>query len=161
MVQICFRVVCLAGLLLVGAPLSHAAEGDAAPPDRTCVWASGGVGVGSGGGAVGAALYYERRGTLIGVRTVAAGRVMGGSQFDVGVLYGYATRSPRGFTALAAGLAMVDYGDESTTIGIPLQFQAMWTPTSVVGLGVTLFGDINTEKSFGGWLLCLNIGKVR
>jgi len=53
--------------------------------------------------------------------------------------------------------------DRETRIGpgIALQADAVWTITGFLGLGVGLFGDLNTVGSFGGAVLTVNLGKVR
>ena len=52
------------------------------------------------------------------------------------------------------------------TIAIPIEAQLFWLPLDVkaidhIGIGFYGFGNINSEKSYWGVLLCLNLGKAR
>lgn len=105
------------------------------------------------------------------------------SLWEVGALYGKGVKSQRGFASIAAGVGVMG-GDEprtlmvsisangggtitpagprpSTSIGIPMEVQLFWTPTSFLGLGLYGFGNLNTEKSFAGALLAVQLGRLR
>lgn len=45
-----------------------------------------------------------------------------------------------------------------TSVGIPVQLQAMFDPTPVVGLGALLYANLNTQYTLWGILGCLQIG---
>jgi hypothetical protein len=97
---------------------------------------------------------------------------------DIAVLYGRHTRAREGaWGRVAAGPALVrakrpgeprgcsfffcSYDTkESTTVGLALQLDAVWTPVRTFGVGVTAFGNVNSEMSFGGVILSLHLGAV-
>jgi len=104
------------------------------------------------------------------------------SSWDLGVLYGIRTHNRGVFLGTASvGLAMVSqtrrgkylysesgwfadsYYEEknSTTVGIPFELQAILTPTSETGLGLTVFADVNPKSSFCGATLSLYFGQLR
>jgi len=107
--------------------------------------------------------------------------------WDVGVMYGRIAKSKYGFASVSAGLGLVggvkrgtylgdnlddDYGwfvikidryekDKFVTLGFPAEIQAFWTPLSKLGIGITLYGNLNPEKSFAGFLVSIQIGNLR
>jgi len=107
--------------------------------------------------------------------------------WDVGVMYGRSAKSKYGFVSVSAGLGLVGgvkrgtylgnnlddgYGwfvikidryekDNFVTLGFPAEIQAFWTPFSKLGIGITLYGNFNPEKSFAGLMLCIQIGNLR
>jgi hypothetical protein len=100
------------------------------------------------------------------------------SVWDLGVLYGRFAKTSDGFASVSAGVSYVggvrrgkflsssgwisNYEKLTfRTIGIPLEGQLFWTPTSFVGIGIYGFANMNLEKSFFGGLLCIQIGKIR
>jgi hypothetical protein len=141
----------------------------------------------AGGFASGASLSYHTGGNLFSIRyifaekTSASSSRFGGptpleSVWDLGVLYGICTKTASNFASLSAGLGLVGgvrrrkflgnnlFSDEYEgltfhTFGIPIEGQLFLTPSSFVGIGFIGFGNINKEKSFGGVLLCVRLGK--
>ena len=107
--------------------------------------------------------------------------------WDVGVMYGGIAKSKYGFASISAGLGLVggvkrgsylgsnfqgryawfaiiteQYKENNfLTLGIPAEIQAFWTPFSKVGIGFTLYGNLNLEKSFAGLLISIQIGDLR
>jgi hypothetical protein len=100
--------------------------------------------------------------------------------WDFGVLYGKVAKSHTGFISGSAGLSMVggvkrgnylgntggwfsDYYEniDILTFGFPLEAKLIWTPLNFLGVGLTGYANINLEKSYGGGLLCIIIGKLR
>ncbi len=107
--------------------------------------------------------------------------------WDAGVMYGGIAKSKYGFASISAGLGLVcgvkrgryidDNRDDSygwffikidqyekidfLTLGIPTEIQAFWTPFSKLGIGVTLYGNLNPEKPFAGLLVSIQIGDLR
>jgi hypothetical protein len=107
--------------------------------------------------------------------------------WDVGVMYGRIAKSKYGFASISAGLGLVNgvkrgrYIDDDfqgrygwfaividryekidfLTLGIPAEIQAFWTPFSKLGIGITLYGNFNPEKSFAGLLVSIQIGDLR
>lgn len=98
------------------------------------------------------------------------------SLWEAGVLYGKSAKSRRGLASIAAGVGAIG-GNEprlllcppcrpasprpSTTIGLPLEVQLFWTPTSILGLGLYFFGNLNAENSFVSALLAVQFGRLR
>ena len=82
---------------------------------------------------------------------------------DLGVMYGLSARSMYSFLSGSIGLAATWVKRESTvsTIGIPIEAQAFFIPWPVLGVGVKAYGNINPQKSIGGFLVCLNFGAFR
>lgn len=94
---------------------------------------------------------------------------------EVGAMYGLMGKNDFGYISGSAGLGLVDLqtpdiyinnvkvvsGHDSYTPGIPLEVQAFWTPFKYVGVGVIGYGDVNTQKSFGGALLALQFGLLK
>ncbi|MEZ5360086.1 MAG: hypothetical protein R3F48_14815 [Candidatus Zixiibacteriota bacterium] len=89
-------------------------------------------------------------------------------------MYGRCYRMKYGLFSLSAGLGLVTgtvrqenatsyidkYTDFGPNLGLPIQAQAIWRPTPVIGLGAKLFGNINSKNSYGGMHICLIIGKI-
>lgn len=113
-----------------------------------------------------------------------AGDNFSGSQGnrDVGILYGLIGKGDIGYLSGSVGVAYTqaekctsndsnsdDSGDffsscDSTTtntIGIPLEIQAFLTPFTHVGIGLIGFGNINSQSSFGGVMLALQLGTLK
>lgn len=114
--------------------------------------------------------------------------------WDVGVLIGRQARGKRGYTSLAAGLALVggmQRGERITTpprpcytldfwcvlgealtpekyekepfetVGIPIELEAGFTFTPVLGLTADVWANLNRTRSAGGFTLGLVVGKLR
>jgi hypothetical protein len=68
--------------------------------------------------------------------------------------------------SISAGLSCVGYNTitnyerQEITIGIPIEVQLFLT-AKVIGIGVYGFANVNFESSFMGFLICLQIGKLR
>jgi hypothetical protein len=100
------------------------------------------------------------------------------SVWDAAVLYGLRTSGDGGWVRGAVGAALVeveergdveecvfifcDYERErSRTVGLAAQADAVWAVARWLGLGVTVFGDLNSKMSFTGATLTLSLGGVR
>lgn len=107
--------------------------------------------------------------------------------WDVGVMYGGIAKSKYGFASISAGLGLVGgvkrgrylgYNRDDScgwffiridqyekidflTFGIPAEIQAFWTPFSKLGIGVTVYGNLNPEKPFAGLLVSIQVGDLR
>ncbi|OGU29615.1 MAG: hypothetical protein A2X67_11725 [Ignavibacteria bacterium GWA2_55_11] len=94
---------------------------------------------------------------------------------DIGLMYGRASKSSYGVASASAGLGLVHgsrcawdystgqnrYTDERFyTVGIPVEIQLSWTPTSFFGLGIIAFADLNLQQSFAGGLLSITFGSI-
>ena len=95
------------------------------------------------------------------------------SVWDIGILYGFARPRGKGSIIFSGGVSYVggmkyltdDYDNykeiDISTIGLPLEAQFVRSFSSGLGLSTTLFGNINSENSFGGVTLNLIFGKLR
>jgi hypothetical protein len=90
-------------------------------------------------------------------------------QGDVAGMYGRIYKGRWGSIAGAAGAAVTFIrtdrtggGEQtaSTTIGLPLQVQAVFTPFSFIGLGVSGTANINPVETFAGAFITLQIGRL-
>lgn len=80
--------------------------------------------------------------------------------WDIGALYGRALKGACGFVSLAAGIGLVGCSEDGVTshhAGLPLESQLFWTPASVIGFGLYGFANLNSQKSFAGALLCVQL----
>jgi hypothetical protein len=84
--------------------------------------------------------------------------------YEISGLYGTGIRSSLFFASASAGLGVVRLRKHNDAVqilpGIPLEAQAFITPLPVLGIGVTLFGNINGKSTYMGGLLCIRIGKL-
>jgi hypothetical protein len=102
---------------------------------------------------------------------------------DLGVLYGKRWSEPGlGFMSISGGVALV-YGIRRgepiaysgvwwffgtsyyekvpfTTVGLPIDMQFCLAPSQGVGLALDLFGNLNSERSYGAATISLIIGKL-
>lgn len=102
--------------------------------------------------------------------------------WDCGALYGRIAKASYGFASISCGISILGgvrrgrylsssgnwffatrYYDENNfiTIGIPVEGQLFWMPSSFFGIGLYGFANLNNEKSFAGALLCIQLGKLR
>lgn len=99
----------------------------------------------------------------------------GATVADVGFLYGYIYKRPRGYLSASAGLALVaaipptitvvgvgENTDRSTRyrVGLPVDIQAFWTPSRYFGLGLIGFADVNARYSNVGALVAIQLGRL-
>ena len=83
---------------------------------------------------------------------------------DFGLLGGIGTTGRVIHAYAALGFSWVDgYMNDRqfNVVGIPVEAGFAWTPLSWLGIGPTLFGNLNTRHSFGGVVLNVRLGKVR
>ena len=137
-------------------------------------WVHGGLGEDPAGVSGGISLSYQKGSSLFSIRGV------GNEEFkldlwgysgppervwDIGVLYGRITKASYGLASISGGVSIVGASEyEGITcyrIGFPVEGQLFWTPSSMVGIGIYGFANLNSEKSFIGALLCLQIGILR
>lgn len=151
---------------------------------KDLVFASGGLGGGSRGLARFASLTFIRGSTVFSVRASMMyefsifGPSPSESASDVGLLFGRALRKGRVASYAAAGIGYVHtvrrgrlisdppfFGREherieTRTIGIPVDLR-LTVNAKGVGIGLSLFGNVNREDSFAGAALTLQLGRVR
>ena len=144
-------------------------------------WFSAGVGLGNIGPSIGLSLNHLHNDRLFKVRFVREEEfvlnLFGSSPppesvWDIGLLYGFCRTKGKSSIMFSSGVSYVEgmrLGDDDTnykeisisTIGLPVEAQFMWPFSKCMGLGVTLFGNINSESIFGGITLNLIFGKLR
>ena len=102
------------------------------------------------------------------------------SVWDLGVLLGISLKSKYFMASLSGGIGAVggilrgefigrsgflfqhDKYEEIhfTTVGVPIEAQLFFTPLFFLGFGIYGAVNINPEKIFAEWLLCLQSGKL-
>jgi len=93
---------------------------------------------------------------------------------EIGALYGISFRKYTLVFTLSGGVAYIngilrgnpiDYRKSESikvsTISIPLEVNFRIEFCKYVGMGGTLFGNINSKQTFGGWAIEFYIGKLR
>jgi hypothetical protein len=139
---------------------------------RSTAWLTAGVGVATRGaaGAVGAS--YQFGGNLLSMRAAGTVAFFGDDLWDIGLLYGRATRPGFMHVSVAAGVAAVGGTRREgslfdpaetipTTIGFPIEVQLFFRPLPVVGLGLYGFANFNDEESFQGIAGAVQLGRLR
>lgn len=125
--------------------------------------------------SMGMSFSYQTGKSLISLRSVynidVSFNIFGGppplaeTAWDIGVLYGRIAKASYGFASISGGVSIVGglRAEEGSFLnaGIPIEGQLFWTPTSLVGVGIYGFANLNKERSFAGALLCIQIGKLR
>ena len=88
----------------------------------------------------------------------------GDSVVEAGILYGRRVTASFGYAGVAAGLSAVSAdglpgsaGEERGGVGIPVLAEAA-LQTTPVGLGLQLFGNLNSVASFGGMAIMVYLG---
>ena len=102
--------------------------------------------------------------------------------WDIGILVGLITKSESAMASIAVGICNVEgdryvevarfpegaphpyIGEEARhfqTTGFPIETQLFLTPLPVMGFGLYSFVNFNQVKSYYGFLICLQLGKLR
>lgn len=154
--------VALAGGLLLAAPVAA----QSAP--RTGGWIELGPAVTTERVGAILALAGTRREHLLMLRlAMAVDEFLEGGDaelLDVGLLYGrHVTLSPRVRADVAAGPALVacegcEDGTSSTGPGLAVSAALTAWPARPVGVGLHVYGNVNTLKAFAGAALTLRVG---
>ena len=148
---------------------------------ETKTWISAGVGLGNIGPSLGFSLNHLRNNRLYKVRFVREEEFVFNlfssspppeSAWDIGLLYGIGSTKGKSSIMMSGGVSYVGgvrIDDDKitskeisiSTIGLPVEAQIAWFFSPEFGLSVTLFGNINSEKTFGGVTFNLIFGKLR
>lgn len=103
---------------------------------------------------------------VISLRSAGADFI-GGDYYDVGVMYGLITRNANGYLSASAGVGPVFFENDflkdhenKTVLGAPIEAQAFWTPVANFGLGLIGFMNVNTEHSYYGMVLALQLANL-
>jgi len=98
--------------------------------------------------------------------------------WDIGLLYGLQHKTPHSLISISTGIALVGgvkrvyqstvtdtgwyyggyTGEKFLTAGLPVETQLFWRPHKVFGIGLCGFANLNSQKSFAGGMLSLQIG---
>ena len=172
-------LVILLGFLLLHSDAAFSQENQHSA--STTVWGSSGVGFGSvvagtldlsiqhkallftvrSGGAVSPEMLWFGTGDIFSVK-------------EHGVLVGLAKSDKNYLTSFSAGVSRLEMDRaeriffipvsdrrQEKIVGFPMELQAVWKATDFLGLGVSAFANLNSEKSYGGVAVKLVIGKLR
>ena len=165
--------------LLTGAWCMSAAQSAGPSADAGRWWVTAGAGVTTQTDFLGttAAFVYTRE---LDDMTVS-GRIVGANNFlasdgkhrlkaasDYGILADWKTRSDRLLFSAGGGIGLARFSYEGGSIpsqttsaaSIPLETQVLYMPSSFVGIGAYAFADINAERTFGGVMLMLQLGRL-
>lgn len=162
------RMVLLLSML---APESAAAQGTAAQdslsPARSTFWGFAALGIGATAAAdstfyasgLGASL---QRGKLVLMARIAAvGPERENRMEDLGLLAGVASPPARFHYLVAAGLGVARNAADTTALALPVEAQATWRLSRLVGVGVRGFLSLNRVATFGGITLMAQVGRLR
>ena len=170
------HIFCLAGMFLFFSIDANYAQTDSSTIDKKYYWLNFGIGAGSVGEegiAIAANLSYHFDKNLLSLRAVGNGELFGKTMSDYGLLYGRSLKQNSLFVSVGAGLALVEgsisHGLFSNkepekigpTLGVPLELQLFWRPSSFLGIGLYGFANLNPEESFVGATISLQLGKLK
>jgi len=137
-------------------------------------WVHGGLGEADGGVSGGISFSYQKGSSLFSIRGVENAELKldlwgysGPPEevWDIGALYGRVAKASYGLASISGGIGIVGASDgegrSSYRPGIPVEGQLFWTPSSVLGIGIYGFANLNSERSFAGALFCLQMGILR
>jgi hypothetical protein len=167
--------------LFFSAPVQAQTDDD--PEGETLIseqgfWLTAGVGLGTGTNlgdgafAVYGGVNYRFGRHLTTARATTVWEVFGDQVVDVGVAYGRVVPSRLFSLSVYAGPSLVrvlqdtgslgsDAEDTVYTAGVNFGAGSHFQPGEVLGLGVTLVGNLNPEASFVGLLLTVQLGGIR
>jgi hypothetical protein len=103
---------------------------------------------------------------MLSLRTAGADFI-GGDYYDVGLLYGLISRNLNGYISGELGIGGVFFThdflgrhDNTSTVGMPMEIQAFWTPVPNFGLGLIAYANVNSEHSYYGSVLALQLANL-
>ena len=165
-------------------PRNLSAQDSATNSSKQFYWASLGGGLGSLGFAGDIRLSYQNNHHRLAFRSAGTQElfVFGPTPYEM--VYDYALMYGRSFDrdhitgAISAGIGIVksvrrgkflsnqflfdEYERiENTTIGFPVEVNFVGVIFPAVGLGIDAFADFNKERTFGGLVFTLHIGKLK
>jgi hypothetical protein len=148
------------------------AQTDSIPPNLA--WANLGLGGMLGTGSEGSPflgldIAYQRRIHLLSIRGFWVGDARGsGEGTGLSVLYGRVRQGTHYHAALSIGPSFVNCRkahacseENKTGVGIGFSGQAFWTSLRYLGLGLYVFGDLNSAEPLYGAMVALRLGRFR
>jgi hypothetical protein len=151
-------------------------------------WINGGIGGSSSGLSGGLSISARAGKSLFSLRYINSSKYgeswLGGYTtpeivWEISPLYGLIAKGKWVCASISGGLGLVAgtkhgkfLGISSgwintyekvpvATVGIPLEIQLFFTPTSFFGIGVNGFANLNAAKPYSGILICIQFGKLR
>ena len=118
-------------------------------------------------------ISYQWNKNIITIRALSCGEMFGRSLNDYSLLYDRVICSNKILVSIGAGLGVVNgkishglFSTEEnetipTTIGLPFEAQIFWRPLKFLGIGLYGVANINSEETFYGLALGLQLGKLR
>jgi hypothetical protein len=83
-------------------------------------------------------------------------------------MYGFNYHASFLFISVSSGIGIVWFKKGITpsevttsTLGLPLDAEIFISPLPVLGIGLKLLGNINSKSSYSGFLICLQLGKLK
>ena len=178
-------VGCMRRLLFVMALMGTAtvpAAGQDTTAQRPTAWLTLGAGRGFFGTKTGigahVSITFQFGANVLSMRSSGTGDILEtlfGNSGDIvgtsdwGVLYGRATPPGRVHASIAAGIGSARVyrgaasGDPTTTVhfGVPLEGQLFLRVSSVVGVGLYGYGNLNKDRSYWGLSAAIELGRLR
>jgi len=148
-------------------------------------WAATGLGFSNQGLATGLNFSIQKQQHLFMLRAIhnlefeILGSDPAETVWDIGILYGRRLQSQYGYIVFAGGVSLVGGINRGsfienkgwfsqrhneipfTSVGLPVACQFVLTPFRYIGLGLHIFGNLNFEKSFAGFLITLELGQLK
>ena len=126
-------------------------------------WIMAGLGLGAPGSIAAAIDASHQRGVhLFSLRSAGLTGAEGPVMVDYGLMYGRATHPAKFHASLSIGLGVArecEFSCSNTLLGaIPIAARVA-TRGRVVGIGLYLFGDLNTLRPYAGLVLAVSVGK--
>ncbi len=160
-------------LVLIAVIPTWTAAQDNGSTSEVAVWAQIAAGYATGGdnAAIMLGASSQIRSHVISVRSATTFNLFDDDFWDFALMYGLASRTSGSRITASAGVAIVDghrcanffdaCEEISATIGLPLALDVAWIGLGFLGLGIHGFANINSEQSFGGIGLTVQLGKLR
>jgi hypothetical protein len=134
-------------------------------------WIGVGLGTGTLGFPAGSInLSYQFDGSVITARGAIDGEIFGDDLWDLALLYGISIGHGELYASAGAGVAIVggerSHGifsqgeDIPITAGLAIESQLAWRPIPLLGVVLYGFADINTEESFAGVTMGVQVGNL-
>ena len=174
--RVCF-LLASASVLLSGLSLAQDSF------SRSQFWVSGGAGLviadnlGASGKSI--SLYYKPGSVVVSIRFLDVDRINAMISLDppspdldhvqeFAAFVGFATDHGDGMYGISGGLGYLhgNYNElrNYTSFSVPALVVETWAILKLsgsVGIGITLLGDFNARRSFGGTLITVQIGRLR
>lgn len=97
----------------------------------------------------------------------AGSEFIGGDYYDGGLLLGYIIRNPTSYLSFSTGGAYTVINNSQifrkssrSVFGVPFDIQGFWTPNNNIAIGLIGFANVNSQLTFGGLLLAIQLGNL-